>query len=158
MNLAMAMPPADRLIELLRVLQPSLAMYVADCGIWSYPGPEEIRLALADLVGEQRNVMDRAALILEEREVAVPKNAYPISFSGWHDVDLRHMLPRIVAGLERQQPELERIAATPDDAAAAGLAAEALKSARHHVEALKTIAAKLQAGLSAKPAATHGPL
>jgi hypothetical protein len=148
------MPAADRLVELLRVLQPSLAMYVAESGIWSYPGPEEIRLAVADLVGDQRNVMDRAALILEEREVAVPKNAYPISFSGWHDVDLRHVLPRIVAGLERQQPELERIAATPDDAAAAGLAAEALKSTRQHIEVFKTIAAKLQAGLSAKPAAT----
>lgn len=149
------MPASERLVELLRLLQPSLAMYLADSGIWSYPGPEEIRLAMADLVIDQRNVMDRAALILEEREVAVPKNAYPISFSGCHDVDLRHVLPRIVASLERQQPELERIAASSDDdAAAAGLAAETLKSNRQHIEALKTIAAKLQAGLSAKPAAT----
>jgi hypothetical protein len=148
------MPASAALVELLRLLQPSLAMYLADSGIWSYPGPEEIRLAVADLVVDQRNVMDRAALILEEREVAVPKNAYPISFSGWHDVDLRHVLPRIVAGLERQQPELERIAAASDDAAASGLAAEALKSTRQHIETLKTIAAKLQAGLSAKPAAT----
>lgn len=145
---------ADKLVDLLRVMQPSLAMYLADSGIWSYPGPEEIRLALADLVGDHRNVMDRAALILEEREVAVPKNAYPISFSAWHDVDLRHVLPRIVAGLERQQPELERLAATPDDAAAAGLASEALKSTRQHVAALRAIAAKLQAGLSGKPAVT----
>ena len=141
--------PADKLVELLRVMQPSLAMYLADSGIWSYPGPEEIRLALADLVGDQRNVMDRAALILEEREVAVPKNAYPISFSAWHDVDLRHVLPKIVAGLERQQPELERLAGSADDAAAAGLAAEALKSTRQHVDVFKTITAKLQAGLSA---------
>jgi hypothetical protein len=148
------MPASESLVALLRLLQPSLAMYLADSGIWSYPGPEEIRLAVADLVVDQRNVMDRAALILEEREVAVPKNAYPISFSGWHDVDLRHVLPRIVAGLERQQPELERIAAASDDAAASGLAAEALKSTRQHIETLETIAAKLQAGLSAKPAAT----
>ena len=150
-----AMPAAaDQLVELLRVLQPSLAMYVAECGIWSYPGPEEIRLALANLVADQRSVMDRAALILEEREVAVPKNAYPISFTGWHDVDLGHMLPRIVSGLERQQPELERLASSASDAAAAGLAGEALKSTRQHVGALRTIAAKLQAGLSGKPAVT----
>ena len=148
------MPASTPLVRLLDVLQPSLAMYVADCGIWSYPGPEEIRLALAALVGDQRSVVDRAVQILEEREVAVPKNAYPISFSGWHDVDLRHVLPRIVAGLERQLPELEQLAAASDDAAAAGLAAEALARGRYHVEALKTIAAKLQAGLSAKPAAT----
>jgi len=148
------MPASTPLVRLLDVLQPSLAMYVADCGIWSYPGPEEIRLALADLVSDQRGIMDRAVQVLEEREVAVPKNAYPISFSGWHDVDLRHILPRIVAGFERQLPELEQLAATPDDAAAAGLASEAVTSGRRHVEALKTVAAKLQAGLSAKPAAT----
>lgn len=148
------MPASSPLVRLLEILQPSLAMYVADSGIWSYPGPEEIRLALAGLVADQRAVIDRAVLILEEREVAVPKNAYPISFSGWHDVDLRHMLPRIVAGLRGQQPELEQLAALPDDAAAAGLAAEALKTTRRHVEALETIAAKIRAGLSGKPAAT----
>ncbi|MCS5616862.1 MAG: hypothetical protein O3C39_03465 [Planctomycetota bacterium] len=148
------MPVSSPLVRLLKVLQPSLAMYVAESGIWSYPGPEEIRAGLADLVGDQRGIMDRAVLILEEREVAVPKNAYPIAFSGWHDVDLRHVLPRVVTGLERQLPELELLAATSDDAATAGLAAEALTSTRHHVEALKTIAAKLQAGLSAKPATT----
>ncbi len=148
------MPVSSPLVRLLKVLQPSLAMYVAESGIWSYPGPEEIRLALAELVGDQRGIMDRAVRILEEREVAVPKNAYPISFSGWHDVDLRHVVPRVVAGLERQLPELEQLAAASDDAAAAGLAAEALTSTRRHVEALKTITAKVQAGLSAKPAAT----
>lgn len=148
------MPAADQLVHLVEVLQPSLAMYLADSGIWSYPGPEEIRRGVADLVAEQRAVLDRAALILEEREVPLPKNAYPISFSGWHDVDLRHVLPRIVAGLERQQPELERIAATPGDASAAGLAAEAAKISRQHVAALRQIEVKLRAGLSGKPAAT----
>ena len=148
------MPASPALVRLVQILQPSLAMYLADSGIWSYPGPEEIRLALAALVADQRSIMDRAGLILEEREVAVPKNAYPISFSAWHDVDLRHVLPRIAAGLERQQPDLERIAATVDDAAAAGLAAEALKANRQHVDALKAVAAKLRAGLAAKPAAT----
>jgi hypothetical protein len=152
------MPASPPLVRLLDVLQPSLAMYVADCGIWSYPGPEEIRLALAALVGDQRSVIDRAVLILEEREVAVPKNAYPISFSGWHDVDLRHVLPRIVAGLERQLPELEQLAATPDDAAAAGLASEALKAGHQHIDALKTVAAKLQAGLSGRPPAAASGL
>ena len=147
------MPASTPLVRLLDVLQPSLAMYVADCGIWSYPGPEEIRLALAALVGDQRSVIDRGVLILEEREVAVPKTAYPISFSGWHDVDLRHVLPRIVAGLERQLPELEQLAATPDDAAAAGLASEALKASHQHIDALKTVASKIKAGLAGQPPA-----
>lgn len=146
------MPSAsDRLVQLLGVLQPSLAMYLSDSGIGTYPGPEEIRRGLAELVADQRNVMDRAALILEEREVAVPKVGYPISFSAWHDVDLRHVLPKVVAGLQEQWPALERLSAVSDDAAAAGLAAEVLKSTRRHVDLLGQIATKLKAGLSARP-------
>jgi len=148
------MPASPALTRLLDILQPSLAMYLGDSGIWSYPGPEELRLALAALVSDHRQVADRAALILEEREVPVPKTAYPISFSGWHDVDLQHILPRIVAALKRQEAELDRVAATPDDVTAAGLAAEAAKATRQHVTALDQIAVKLRAGLSAKPAAT----
>jgi hypothetical protein len=148
------MPASPALIRLLEILQPSLAMYLGDSGIWSYPGPEELRLALAALISDHRQVADRAALILEEREVPVPKTAYPISFSGWHDVDLQHILPRVVAGLKRQEAELDRVAATPDDATAASLAAEAAKATRQHVAALDQIAVKLRAGLSAKPAAT----
>ena len=148
------MPTSPALVRLLDILQPSLAMYLADSGIWSYPGPEELRLALAALVTDHRQVADRAALILEEREVPVPKTVYPISFSGWHDVDLRHILPRIVAGLKRQEGELDQLAATPNDATAAGLAAEAAKITRQHVAALDQIAVKLRAGLSGKPAAT----
>lgn len=142
---------SDRLSHLLGVLQPSLAMYLADSGIGTYPGADEIRRALSELVADQRNVMDRAALILEEREVAVPKNGYPISFSAWHDVDLGYVLPRVITGLEAQWPALERLAAATDDAAAAGLAAEVLKSGRRHVESLRQIATKLKAGLSARP-------
>jgi hypothetical protein len=148
------MPTSPALVRLLDILQPSLAMYLGDSGIWSYPGPEELRLAVAALVSDQRQVADRAALILEEREVPVPKTPYPISFSAWHDVDLQHILPRLVAGLKRQEAELEQVAATPDDATAAGLAAEAAKITRQHVAALDQIAVKLRAGLSAKPATT----
>ena len=36
------MPSSDPLCRLLDVLQPSLAMYLADSGIWSYPGKESI--------------------------------------------------------------------------------------------------------------------
>ena len=141
--------PAESLVRLLEVLQPSLAMYVADSGIWSYPGPEEIRLALADLVADHRNLIDRGAAILEEREVAVPRVAYPLSFTGWHDVDLQYALAWIVKGLTAQSPELERLAAVADDAAASGLAAEALLSTRQHLDVFQQIATKLKAGLSA---------
>ena len=147
---AMSAMPAEPLAHLVAVLQPSLAMYLADSGLGTYPGPDQIRLALADLVADHRSLIDRGTAILEEREVPVPKVFYPLSFTCLHDVDLRHFLPRIVAGLRRQTGELERIAAVADDASAAGLAAEALRSMPQHIDSLEQIATRLRAGLLAK--------
>jgi hypothetical protein len=62
------MPRFDPLVQLLDVLQPSLAMYLADSGIWTYPGDEEIKLALADLVGDHRSLVERSAVMLEDLE------------------------------------------------------------------------------------------
>lgn len=139
---------ADPLIALLDVLQPSLAMYLADSGLSTYPGASEIRLALGDLVSDHRSLIERASTVLEEREVAVPKAAYPLSFTGLHDVDLGHLLPRVTTDLHRQSREFERLGAVANDAAAASLAAEALRSARQHLDRLGLIATKLRAGLS----------
>jgi hypothetical protein len=140
--------PRDPLLGLFDLLQPGLPMYLADCGLWSYPGPEEIRLALADLVADQRNVLDRAAVVVAERGQARPRVVYPISFSGGHDVDLRHMLPRLIAGLDRQRSELETLAATPDDDAAAGFATEALRSLQQHRDILAGLKGPIAAPLS----------
>jgi len=129
--------PTNPLARLIDVIQPSLAMYLADCGLWTYPGPEEIRLAVAALVADQRNLLDRATIVLEERQQVRPRVAYPISFSGWHDVDLGYILPRVMEGLERQRTELERLATVTDDAAAADLVADAVRSVRQHLDALR---------------------
>jgi len=144
--------PRDPLLRLFDLLQPGLPMYLADCGLWSYPGPEEIRLALADLVADQRNILDRAAVVVAERGQARPRVVYPISFSGGHDVDLRHMLPRLIAGLDRQRSELEPLAVTPDDAAAADFATEALRSLQQHRDILAGLAGKLQGPVAAPSA------
>jgi len=140
--------PRDPLLRLFDLLQPGLPMYLADCGLWSYPGPEEIRLALADLVADQRNILDRAAVVVAERGQARPRVVYPISFSGGHDVDLRHMLPRLIAGLDRQRSELETLAVTPDDAAAADFATEALRSLQQHRDILAGLKGPIAAPLS----------
>ena len=102
------MPPSDPLCRLLDVLQPSLAMYLADSGIWSYPGRESIKLALADLVGDHRSLVERAAVAIEDRGMAVPTVAYPIGFTGCHDIDMRSLLPRVVAGLRGQVSAIDR--------------------------------------------------
>jgi len=135
------MPSLDPLCRLLDVLQPSLAMYLADSGIWSYPGRESIKLAIADLVGDQRSLVERAAVALEHRGIAASTPAYPISFTGCHDVDMRSLLPRVVAGLRGQVTAVDAIiAATGDDTVAAELARESRATALSHIDVLEQVA------------------
>jgi hypothetical protein len=138
------MPSSDPLCRLLNVLQPSLSMYLADSGIWSYPGKESIKLALADLVGDHRSLVERAAVAIEDRGIAVPSVAYPIGFTGCHDVDMRSLLPRVVAGLRGQVSAIDAIiASTADDGLAAELAREAKATTLSHIDVLDQVAASV---------------
>ncbi len=149
------MAVAEPLCRLVSILQPSMLMYLADSGIWSYPGAEPLKLALADAVDDLRNVVERASTVLQEREVAVPpKAAYPLSFTALHDVDLGKLLPRVIDGLKRQLADLDALAGPAGtDAAAADLVASAKQSTRQHLDALEQLAAKFRAGLTGTVAA-----
>ncbi|MFM7183259.1 MAG: hypothetical protein ACKO4Z_00605 [Planctomycetota bacterium] len=144
------MTSPEPLGRLITAIQPSLLMYLADSGIWSYPGPESVRLAVADAVDDLASVVRRATVLLEEREAAVPpKAAYPLSFTGLHDVDLANLLPRVIVGLKRQEADLDALTGPAGtDAAAADLVADAKQSTRQHLDVLEQLAAKLKAGLA----------
>ena len=140
----------DPLCRIVASIQPSMLMYLADSGIWSYPGAEPVKLALADAVDDLKNVVERATTILDERETAVPqKAAYPLSFTALHDIDLANLLPRVIEGLRRQLADLDALTGPAGtDAAAADLVADAKQSTRQHLDALEQLAAKLKAGLA----------
>jgi hypothetical protein len=140
----------DPLCRLVAAIQPSLLMYLGDSGIWSYPGAEPVKLALADAVDDLRNVVQRARGILDERETMVPqKAAYPLSFTALHDADLVNLLPRVIDGLRRQFADLDALTGPAGtDAAAADLVTDAKQSTRQHLDALEQLAAKLKAGLA----------
>jgi hypothetical protein len=131
--------PLPRLVSL---LGSSLALYVADAGIWTYPGAEEIKLALADLADDHRSLIDRAGAVLEDRGADVPRRPYPIQFTATHDLDLRSLLPRIVAGLESQAAALENTAVAGGDAEETDLVGEALTSTRAHLNDLRQLLAR----------------
>ena len=148
----MAAATSDPLARLVTTLESSAVMYLADSGLPSYPGPADVRRGLADLAADHRSVLARAAEILAEREVTLPRTAYPLAFTGWHDVDLGWLLPRVVDGLRRQIGEFDALAATPDDAATRDLAAEAATVTRRHADRLSELATRLRAGLAGQPA------
>ena len=139
----------DPLSRLVSLIGSSLAMYVSDTGIWSYPGDEEIKLALADLVGDQKSIVERACCILEDRDVDVPRHAYPIRFTATHDLDLRALLPRISGELRRQVADLDGvIAADGADATAIELAREARVSTLSHADVLDQLMTRTKSAAS----------
>lgn len=144
------MAVTDPLCRIVAAIQPSMLMYLADSGIWSYPGPESLKLAVADAVDDLRAMVDRATTLLAEREVAVPpKPAFPLSFTALHDVDLARLLPRLVEGLRQQLAALDAVTGPAGvDAAAADLLGDAKQSTRQHLDALEQLGAKLKAGLA----------
>lgn len=149
------------LATLLDILQPSLAMYLADSGIWSYPGAEEIKLALADLVADHRSLVERAGERFDVRGGVPPATSYPIHFTGCHDVDIVALAPRVSEGLRGQIGRLDAlIAATRADGAAAdaeahGLAREARDSSAAHLAALEQVLAATRAREQGRAAAAR---
>lgn len=142
------MTTASPLVRLLSTLDSSLAMYVADAGIWSYPGDEEIKLAIADFVGDQRSIMERAGTILEESGETTPRHAYPIQFSATHDLDLKALLPRLIDGARRQVGDLDAIVAAGGDAVALDLVREARSTTHRHADILAQLASRPRAAAS----------
>ena len=135
-------PSHAPLVRLLDVLQPSLQMYLADSGIWSYPGKEPLKLALADVVSDQRSIVERAAVALEERGLVPVPVAYPIRYTGCHDVDMGSLLPRVIDGMRAQVAAIDAIiAAATDDAEAGELAREARATTHGHIDVLAQVAA-----------------
>jgi hypothetical protein len=140
------MPPAsvtpDALYRLVATLDSSLATYLVDSGIQTYPGAAAIRDAVADLVAEQRGVVARAVTILEDRQVALPRPYYPMSFTALHDVDLRSLLPRLMADQRGRAAACSAIetGSGRDDAAAVELATEAAALTRRHLDHLERLA------------------
>lgn len=133
----------DPLSEIVTLLGSSLSMYVADAGIWSYPGEEQVKLAIADLVDDQRSIIDRAGIALEDRGMDAPRRGYPIRFTATHDLDLRSLLPRIVTELRQQTGGLEEIIESGGhDPLAVDLAREARLSTTTHADAIENLLAR----------------
>jgi hypothetical protein len=153
------MASSDPLSSLLDLLQPSLAMYLADSGLWTYPGAEELKLALAELVADHRSIVERAGVALDGRGGVPPSAAYPIHFTGCHDADIGSLVPRVIEGLRRQIGRLDAlISATGPDAPAGdteahGLARDAQESSRTHLAALEQVLAAVRAREAARAAA-----
>jgi len=145
-------PSSDPLARLVATLESSPAMYLADSGLASYPGAAEIRDAIEALVVEQKDVLSRAANLMVDREQPLPQGAFPIAFTAWHDVDLRHLAARVIESLKRQASDFATLAGAGGDAAASDLAGRGHEIAGRYAEKLEGLLVRLRAGLAGQSA------
>jgi hypothetical protein len=134
--------------RLLPLLESSLAMYISDAGIWSYPGAEDLKLALADLVADHKSIIERGGAILEERGAALPRHPYPIQFTATHDLDMRFLMPRVLAELRRQTAEIGAIVEAGGDSVGVELAREARNTTMSHADVIGQLLARAGAAVS----------
>ena len=127
------------LADLAETLGSSLHAYLAAAGVWSFPGDEAIKLAIIDLVDDQRSLADEAGRRLEQHGETPPRPAFPIQYTSTHDVDLGAMLPRVLDGLRHQVARFERLVDTggvPDDI---DLVRQAREATLQHADVLEEI-------------------
>lgn len=128
------------LAALVSMLGSSLHAYLAAARVWTFPGDEAIKLALVDLADDERSISDRACERLEASGLEVPRPAFPIRFTGTHDVDLGSLLSRILDGLRRQVSALDRLVDDGGDEADVDLVRQARAAALQHADAIQDIA------------------
>lgn len=128
------------LVELVSMLGSSLHAYLAAARVWTFPGDEAIKLALVDLVEDERSISDRACERLEAVGIERPRPAFPIGFTATHDVDLGSLLPRVLDGLRRHVSALEHLADDGGDEPDIDLVRQARSAALQHADVLEDIA------------------
>lgn len=146
------------LSRLICLLRRSPLMYLQESSIWTYRGDEDLKLALADVASDHQNFIDRAETILIDQELELPQSAFPLSFTGWHDVDLGFLLGRVIADLTNRQREIIGLIEEADPAAShggftAGRAAELVREVRAAIDGHVDLLSQQRARLAQKATA-----
>lgn len=132
---------SEVLVRLMQEIGPSLALFIDDSGIWSRPGAEEIKLAIADLCTDLRSLYERAGVLLDGCDLPGPQVEYPIRFTALHDIDLGYLLPQLQQETRSQISAVEACGERVGDAG--DLLREARTTLQSHVDVFDQLAAKL---------------
>ena len=134
------------LSRLVRLFRQSPLMYLSDSNVWTYRGDESLKLTLVDVVSDHQNFVDRAETILVAEQLELPQSFFPLAFTGWHDVDLGFLLPRLIADLEKRENALQDLRDQADEIVGqrgsgadktAELVREAISAVEGHLDMLR---------------------
>jgi len=126
--------------DLLILVYRSLLQYTMECWPWSDVGEAGEQQAIDALAGEQKDLVERLARLLDHRGVAVDLGTYP-DWSELHYVSLDSLLARLIDDEEAMLAAIERLRpALQNDAEGNALADELVAAERRHLSKLREIA------------------
>jgi hypothetical protein len=127
--------------RLLSIHSRSLPMYLSYALPPHIAGDERARDALRYIVADQRQYVDRNAQLILDNGGDVRHGAFPMVFTGLHDLSFDYLIKRMIA---EQVRDIGRIESCVRDLAAAplaqSLAEESLGAAKAHLDALEELA------------------
>lgn len=138
-------PVVRKLNRLLAIHVRSFATYLLEAGPWSSGrvDDEEIARTLRNMGRDQRALAERIYAAVQDRRGPVDSGSFPMEFTDKNDLSLDWLLREVLAYHRRDLAGIEQLARSlADDADAEALAQEALGTAKAHLEALESLAAK----------------
>jgi hypothetical protein len=134
------MPAADTTDDLNRLLvihHRSLPMYLGYAKPYAVRGDERAEEVLANIVEQQKEMVDRIGALIVERGGVVQHGEFPMYFTGLHDLSLDYLVRRMIADQKRDVAAIEQcVRQLEGDPLGKALAEEALGAAKGHLDSL----------------------
>jgi hypothetical protein len=126
--------------QLVRLHNRSLASYLWYASPTWHRGDETAKSTLLLIASQQQEIVDRAGELLVERDGLVNYGAYPMHFTGFHDLSFSFLLDRLIEEQQTIVGELsECVAVSQEDPRVHELVQEALGMAKGHLDSLRDL-------------------
>ena len=136
----MAQAVQDILNRLIAIHGRSLSVYLADAAPWATSQDAHAQDVLDMIAADQLLTVDRLADEVMATGGAVRQGAFPMAFTGLHDVSIGYVVTELVRRQAADVVEIDELVGELDSAAAARpLAEEALGAAKGHLESLNEL-------------------
>lgn len=130
--------------RVLSILDSSLPIYLNQTSPWLHPSKknrdERAREVLADMVADQRNLIERITQIIQLTGEQILTGKFPMDYTNTNDVSLEYLLRTLV---HYQKQDVVAIEACfndlPSGCTSRSLIQETLGSARAHLDALEEL-------------------
>jgi hypothetical protein len=126
--------------QLVALHNRSLVSYLSYASPTWHPGDDKAKSALSLITEQQSEIVDRIGEVIVRNGGAVDYGAYPMTFTGLHDLSFAYLLDQLIDRQNETVDAIERcVVELPSDPRAYELAQEALGMAKGHLDSLREL-------------------